>query len=548
MPGAGQTIKSTLEFVERASGVLRTAPAGALALYYVGSLPFILGFLYFQGEMSRNPFAAGYCTAASLALGLGFIWMKCWQAVFLLNIQARLNHRSPPDWSVRKVVRLVALQVIIQPSGLFLLPLALATVMPFGWVYAFYQSALTCGWRSPIRIRRVIAGAWHQAAWQPVQNHLLLAVYFLFGLFVMLNVGAGLILIPMALKTFLDIDTRFSMSALSMLNTTFLFTTAALTYLCLDPLLKISYALRGFYGGALRTGADLRADLKECRRHLKILAAAALLVVCLTSDGGLHAADGPEAAAAPRLTAAVLDEAIDTVMTRREFTWRMPRSETRAETGDPGFFKAGLDWLAEQLEAVAQAFDYVEKLIRWLKKHLPEFDFDNDSPDAGGLALAPQALLVFFVVLLVCFLAVWFLKRVIVRRPPADPEPTDAPRARPDLSNEDVRADQLPADQWFSMAEELAAKGEYRLALRALYLCSLSQLGEARLISIARHKSNLDYHRELVRRAHARSELLDLFQQNLRFFEKTWYGRHAVNRADVGRFQKRHERMVACAQ
>ena len=176
MTTAGQSIKKTLAFVEIASGVLRVAPVGTLAPYYTGSLPFVLGLLYFQSDMSRNPFAADHCAAAALALGVLFLWMKCWQAAYVLKVQAQLNQRQPPVWSLRLVARLVVQQVIIQPSGLFLLPLALMVALPFGWVYAFYQNALTSGLDRPGRIGAAVKGAWREAAWQPVQTHLLLGV------------------------------------------------------------------------------------------------------------------------------------------------------------------------------------------------------------------------------------------------------------------------------------------------------------------------------------------------------------------------------------
>jgi len=550
MPATGQSIKGTLAFVESATGVLRVAPAGTLAAYYTGSLPFILGLLYFQSDMSRNPFAASHCAAAALALGGLFVWMKCWQAIYLLKVQAHLNQRPPPVWSFRMIARLVALQVIIQPSGLFLLPLALMFALPFGWVYAFYQSVLISGLDSPGRIGDAVKGAWREAAWQPVQNHLLLGVYFFFGLFVTINIGAGMILIPLTLKTFFDIDTLFSMSAMSMLNTTFLFTTAAVTYLCLDPLMKISYALRGFHGSALKTGADLLAELRGSRQKAKIMTVAALLFVGLGSDGAVWAAAGSNRAATEpsQLTATALDESIETVMGRREFTWRMPRKETDPEISRPGFIKDSLEWLAQQIEAVAEMFTYLEKLADWLKKLLPEFDRDDELSHDRGFSMNAQALFTLFLVLLAGIFCLWLLRRMRAARQLQPEDPVEAPRVRPDISDENVQADQLPSDQWLSLAEELAVKGEYRLALRALYLCSLSYLGETRLISIARYKSNFEYQRELIRRAHSKRELQDLFQQNLLFFEKVWYGRHTVNNTDVDLFRDRYERIVECAQ
>jgi hypothetical protein len=118
--------------------------------------------------------------------------------------------------------------------------------------------------------------------------------------------------------------------------------------------------------------------------------------------------------------------------------------------------------------------------------------------------------------------------------------------AVPDLSKEDVTADQLPEDGWLSLARELVERGELRLALRAFYLAGLAHLGHRELINIARYKSNLDYDRELHRRARGNGDLLAAFEANLLAFERAWYGEHAVTPATLGGFSENLERIRAC--
>jgi hypothetical protein len=100
----------------------------------------------------------------------------------------------------------------------------------------------------------------------------------------------------------------------------------------------------------------------------------------------------------------------------------------------------------------------------------------------------------------------------------------------PDLHDENIGANQLPEDGWIALARELLEKGDLRLALRAYYLASLAQLADRNLISIARYKSNRDYERELVRRAHALPQLTGLFSENVSTFDRVWYGLHEVTR------------------
>jgi len=116
----------------------------------------------------------------------------------------------------------------------------------------------------------------------------------------------------------------------------------------------------------------------------------------------------------------------------------------------------------------------------------------------------------------------------------------------PDLNEENVTADQLPEDGWLALARGLMEQGELRLALRAFYLATLAHLGHRELIRLARHKSNLDYDRELERRARGNAGLLDAFDENLLLFERAWYGEHAVTPDTLTGFSQNIERIRTC--
>ena len=49
--------RPALELIEEAVHLLRRAPGPVLAIYYFGSLPFVLALLYFWADMSRSPLA-----------------------------------------------------------------------------------------------------------------------------------------------------------------------------------------------------------------------------------------------------------------------------------------------------------------------------------------------------------------------------------------------------------------------------------------------------------------------------------------------------------
>ena len=59
--------------IEEAIQLLRTGSKGALLYYYLGTLPFVLGFIYFWAAMSRSPLAESQCTGMAAGLTLLFV-------------------------------------------------------------------------------------------------------------------------------------------------------------------------------------------------------------------------------------------------------------------------------------------------------------------------------------------------------------------------------------------------------------------------------------------------------------------------------------------
>ena len=116
------------------------------------------------------------------------------------------------------------------------------------------------------------------------------------------------------------------------------------------------------------------------------------------------------------------------------------------------------------------------------------------------------------------------------------------------LASEDVTADQATEDVWLAMAARLIEAGDLRLAMRGLYLAVLANLGEGGLITVHRARSNLDYQRELARRARGNTGLLETFRELVAVFERTWYGEHATSREALSRFQIRVSEMQARGQ
>src|ERR1051325_8494387 len=135
-----QSGRPALDLIEEAVHLLRTAPASALATYFVGSLPFVLGLLYFWADMSRSPFARQRVVESALGVGALFVWMKFWQALFALRLRAHAAGESPERAGIKRCLNVLFTQAALQPTGLFLLPLATLVVLPLPPVCAFYQN------------------------------------------------------------------------------------------------------------------------------------------------------------------------------------------------------------------------------------------------------------------------------------------------------------------------------------------------------------------------------------------------------------------------
>ena len=542
--------KGSFDLIEEATHRLRTAPVATLAVYYLGAIPFVLGLLYFWADMSRSPFAGQRLIDSALGMAALFFWMKFWQVIFARRLRAHVAAEPAPRWTVRRWGRVFLRQAFVQPSGLFLIPLSLLPLLPFAWVYAFYQNVTVLDDGGPAGTSPLLKKSWKQATLWPGQNHIALAIMAGFGFYVFLNwVVTGLTL-PHLIKMLFGIESVFTRSAFSLLNTTFFAGMLGLTYLCVDPILKTVYVLRCFYGGSLESGEDLRAELNSAVAASQPMAAIVVLLLGLFCASPLRAADTP-APAPPPATAPVsspipsvdLDRAINRTIHEDKYTWRMPRDKIVEPDTQEGMLARFFDKVGAMLRKWARAvLDWLGDWLRKLFQHTPTYS----GPETSGYGWieALQILLYGLVAVVLAALAVLLYRVWRDRRSPTviASEPI---QPVPDINDENVGADQLPEDGWVKLARELLERGELRLALRAFYFASLSHLAARNLISIARFKSNGDYERELRRRGHSFTDLLSVFGDNLESFERTWYGLHEVNRELVDRFAANVERMKA---
>jgi hypothetical protein len=497
--------KSCVDLIEEATHALRTAPTQALAIYYSGAVPFVLGFLYFWADMSRSPYANQHLAEASLGIAVLFVWMKFCQALFAARLRAQLAEDESPRYTTREYGRILFAQAVIQPVGLFILPLALIIAMPFGWAYAFYQNVTALVFVADCRISSLARKAWHQAIFWPLQNHAALGIAILLAGCVFLNWTVVALSIPALLKMLFGVETDFTRHPMSLLNTTFLVAMCGLTYLTLDPLLKTIYVLRCFYGESTQSGEDLKSELKRFASPLRRFAAAILV------------------------SSSELDRRIDNVIHTSKYAWRMPRDAVKEEARD--------SMLTSFVYRVGMMLrDILRIVLRWIDRFLDSLFGQSSAAIRHGFSWSSSSLLLY--ALLAVALAGLGVFVYRLRRSRNGPVVTKAVplQSAPDIRDEGVSADQLPEEGWAKMGRDLLDRGEFRLAMRAFYLATLVHLAERNLISIARFKSNRDYENELRRRGHAIPELLSAFMDNVSAVERIWYGVHDINEDVVRQF------------
>ena len=155
---------------------------------------------------------------------------------------------------------------------------------------------------------------------------------------------------------------------------------------------------------------------------------------------------------------------------------------------------------------------------RWLDRL-----FHRRAPSAEPAPINPLFIKALLIALLAGVFAVlvWVLVRWLRSR---------GPGSRPLLDNETEEAlvEARDSDSLYALAEQRAGAGDYRLALRYIYLALLVALDTDGVLRFDRSKTNWEYLRAL--RAEGRSDVYDAMAPLTREFDRIWYG---FARADI---------------
>ncbi|MFL5347228.1 MAG: DUF4129 domain-containing protein [Hyalangium sp.] len=171
----------------------------------------------------------------------------------------------------------------------------------------------------------------------------------------------------------------------------------------------------------------------------------------------------------------------------------------------PGWWKRFMDWLGELLKKL---FKRKDDPIR-----------PSAFSDASG-AGAANVLVVLVIGLVLAVLAAVLLRALGKRQQEESAQLEVSTLDSQALAQDPMSALARPPEGWAHLADELAAKGEYREAVRSLYLALLSRLHREGAILYDSTLSNWDY----LRQFKGRREWLPPFRELTRRFDFTWYG------------------------
>jgi hypothetical protein len=172
----------------------------------------------------------------------------------------------------------------------------------------------------------------------------------------------------------------------------------------------------------------------------------------------------------------------------------------------------------------------------WIEHQMPR---PNISPDVmsglGSLRLVLQIVVFGAVAALLAFLIWRFLPYFSARFGRGN---KDGLGDRVILG-ETIASDESAADI-FAEAERLAREGDLRGAIRKGYIAALCELGDRRMVRLARFKTNRDYLRDVRSRANVHQGLATLTHT----FERNWYGLNAARPEDWEAFREGYDRTM----
>jgi hypothetical protein len=495
--------------LEEAIALVRHAPARAWSWYLAGAIPFFAALLFFV-RATTGRLAVPDPAAGSFALAVLFGWRQLSRSVYGRVLMSQITGvqavSSPALW-IRAALR-----------TWFAGFLRVLAILPVPYLSVLFRNYQAYAWDEEFAFQRASATA--SRGLNPLVAWLTLSVM---GVCVWLNIITGMVAGPLLFRIFTGEETVLTKDVNAILNRTVLISSLMIAWCLCDVVLEAMCVLQRFYGESEETGTDL---MRAWRKGISgMVKAAGVGVIALSMAAG-SSAQVTTASSAPDL-----NRAIDEVLSAQQYQWR----EAPAQTGSDSKLVQWMRSIARSVRRGVRAIlrplgRLFDAFMRWLRGRASG-DADGPAPPVNALRFA--SVLVF--VLLAGLLVALLLRARARSRSVAGAVPTAGP-IPVDLNDPNVSPIDLEEEQWLRLAKEWMEKGEPRMALRAWFLACLAWLNARELVTISRNKSNLDYRRELARRARGTPGLTEEFGASVRSFESAWYGEYPVDASEVERF------------
>jgi Domain of unknown function (DUF4129) len=176
-----------------------------------------------------------------------------------------------------------------------------------------------------------------------------------------------------------------------------------------------------------------------------------------------------------------------------------------------------------------------EGFVKWLQGLFPEPKPIEPRSPISAPAIGPG--IVQAVIILLALAAIAF---VIWRVAPLFLDRRRAKKEKKDAGERIILGEKLAADEssftLFQQAESMAREGNFRGAIRKGYIAMLCELGDHKIVRLARHKTNRDYVRDVSQRPELQSDVRGLTS----LFENHWYGLAEASEEEWGAFRENY--------
>lgn len=190
----------------------------------------------------------------------------------------------------------------------------------------------------------------------------------------------------------------------------------------------------------------------------------------------------------------------------------------------------------EQAEQGGALSRLLERVRNWLRSLFPERKAQPHETASGVSLVGASRVIVYALVLALVGFVLWRFAPFIFKR--------RARRAKEERGARIILGERIEENQsaidLLREADALAREGDLRGAIRKAYIALLCELGDRRILRLARHKTNRDYLRETSKRP----ELYYQMQTLTGNFERHWYGFDEALQTDWAAFRSACEKAI----